>query len=112
MNLQILQYEVAEWGKRNFPNALPHQPLLGVAEETGELSHAHLKMEQGIRGTLEEHKAAKIDAVGDIMVFLSHYCSLNDINLDYAVTKTWNEVKQRDWMKNKMNGALYEKPML
>ncbi len=105
MNLSTFQQEVAEWGARNFPNALPHQPLLGVAEETGELSHAHLKAEQGIRGTAHEHHLAKCDAVGDIMVFLAHYCHLNGIDLQGEVVKTWTQVKQRDWQKNKLTGV-------
>lgn len=104
MRLSVLQSEVAEWGRRNFPNAKEHQPLLGVQEECGELAHAHLKMEQGIRGTQEEHFAAKEDAVGDIMIFLAHYCYLNRIDLENATLNAWNHVKDRDWIKFPKNG--------
>ena len=88
----------------NFPNKKPHQPLLGIQEEVGELSHAHLKMEQGIR-TNEDHQAAKIDAVGDIVIYLADYCNQNGIFLDSAVEQTWAEVQMRNWKKNKVNGG-------
>lgn len=104
MNLKKLQREVSRWANHNFPEAKPHQPLLGLSEEVGELSHAHLKMEQGIRGSVEGHIIAKCDAVGDVMIFLAHYCSLNGISLDAAVEDAWAEVSKRDWRKDPENG--------
>ncbi|MFH0766603.1 MAG: hypothetical protein V1920_00740 [Bacillota bacterium] len=104
MNLFELQKEVNEWSQNNFPRTLPYQPLLGITEEVGELYHAHLKNEQGIR-TNENHQAAKFDAVGDIVIYLADCCNQNRINLDLAVTKTWGEVKLRDWQENKVNGT-------
>lgn len=104
MNLDTLQKEVAEWATRNFSDAQPHQPLLGVQEECGELAHAHLKMEQGIRGTASDHFAAKEDAIGDILIFLAHYCHLNGIAMNIAVENVWQQVKQRDWQKNPFTG--------
>jgi NTP pyrophosphatase (non-canonical NTP hydrolase) len=103
-----LETEVKEWAQRNFPDAKPHQPLLGAQEEIGELSHAHLKQEQGIRGTPEQHKMDKMDAVGDAIIFLAHYSGLNGFSLSDAVTCTWGKVKQRDWQKNKANGGSHE----
>jgi len=102
--IRTLQMEVEEWQKRNFFNKKPHQPLLGIVEEVGELSHAHLKLEQGIRGTPQEHKLAKVDAVGDIVIYLCDYCTQNNIDLQAAVMSTWDAVKRRDWVKNKENG--------
>jgi hypothetical protein len=105
MNLETLQEEVKVWHDKNFPNTLPHQPLLGIQEEVGELSHAHLKMEQGIRGTEADHIRAKMDAVGDIVVFLADYCSQNDLDFAHCVSDTWSKVKNRDWTKDKLNGG-------
>lgn len=102
-DLGALQVDVASWAIRNFPDAQPHQPLLGVMEEGGELCHAHLKMEQRIRGN-EDLKAKQIDAVGDIVIFLAHYCTLNSIDLSSAVSDTWAKVKQRDWKRNPNQG--------
>lgn len=105
MSLRQLETEVQEWAKRNFPNNKPHMPLLGATEEVGELAHAHLKMEQGIRGTPEEHLAAKKDAVGDIIIYLADYCWRNGFSLAVVVEETWSQVKERDWQKNKKDGV-------
>jgi len=104
MDLYQLQTEVSEWAARNFPSAMPHQPLLGAAEEIGELSHAHLKMEQGIR-TNEDHMLGKVDAIGDVVIFLAHYCHLNGLNLGSCIYNTWEKVKQRDWTTKKSDGV-------
>ena len=61
MNFKQLQEEVREWSHRNFGLRPTYWPLLGAAEEIGELAHAHLKGEQCIRGTPEKHIA---DAMG------------------------------------------------
>lgn len=108
MTLEQLQHEVGEWSRRNFPSNKPHHPLLGVSEETGELSHAHLKGEQGIRHTPEEILAMKCDAIGDIVIYLADYCERNGLSLDAAVSVTWHGVKKRDWQKNPLKAAEQE----
>jgi NTP pyrophosphatase (non-canonical NTP hydrolase) len=103
-DLRKFQQEQKDWSKRNFPTQnTPYRPLLGVMEEVGELSHAHLKAEQGIRVN-ENHQAAKFDAIGDIVIYLSDYCNKNGFDLQDCISKTWDQVKQRDWTKNKING--------
>lgn len=104
LTLQQLQTEVEAWQRINFKDKKPYQPLLGIVEEVGELSHAHLKLEQGIRGSKEEHELAKIDAVGDIVVYLADYCTQNHISLQDAVERTWQQVKQRNWTNNARTG--------
>lgn len=103
-----IQSDIGAWGKRNFPDAKPYMPLLGVSEEVGELCHAHLKLDQGIRGDTKKHLAAKIDAVGDVFVFLAHYCELNGILMGDAIAKTWMDVRKRDWQKDPTNGGQVE----
>jgi len=78
--------------------------LLGVVEEVGELSHSHLKAEQQIRGTQQEHWDKKIDAIGDIVIFLCGYCNKSNISLEEAIKTTWENTKQRDWIKYPKNG--------
>jgi hypothetical protein len=73
--LKTMQDERREWVARNFPNSIdPENPgvdsMLGVIEELGELTHAHLKQAQGIRGTVEEHEANKKDSIGDMTIYL------------------------------------------
>lgn len=105
MTFRELQDEQKAWVEHNFPNRTAYQPLLGVCEEVGELCHAHLKQEQKIRGTWQEHQVAKIDAVGDILVYLADYCTANMIDLQSAVELTWQQVVKRDWQKDKLTGG-------
>lgn len=105
MNLSQLQAEQKEWADRNFGTEQESwKPLLGALEELGELAHAHLKASQGIRGTSEEHRAAKVDAVADVVVFLADYCSREGIDFAAAVSDTWAKVRLRDWKANPQNG--------
>lgn len=109
LDFATLQREHAEWATRNFGPGKPDSHLasmLGVMEEVGELAHSVLKGRQGIRGTAQEHRAAAEDAVGDIVVFLSDFCTRYDIDFQYAIEKTWAQVKQRDWTKNKVDGTV------
>lgn len=105
LSLRTLQEEVQAWTSHNFPDAKPYQPLLGAVEEIGELAHAHLKAEQGIRGTGAEHQERKEDAIADAIIFLAHYCTLNGIDLQAAVARTWATVRQRDWQADPANGG-------
>jgi NTP pyrophosphatase (non-canonical NTP hydrolase) len=102
--LAQLQAEMAPWVEHNFGKRPSWHPLLGIMEELGELTHAHLKCEQGIRGTPEEHFSAKIDAVADVVIFLADYCSAEGIDLQQAVEGTWAQVRQRDWKKAPIDG--------
>jgi len=96
-SLSSMQRDVHEWKKRNFPNSGDLHQFLGVVEEVGELAHAILKLQQGIRG--DKHVAEARDAVGDIMIFLMNFCSENGWDLREILIDTWDEVKSRDWMK-------------
>ncbi len=97
--------DVSAWQRRNFPDALPHQPLLGVLEELGELAHAHLKMEQGIRGSFAQHFDEKRDAVGDMIIYLIHYCNLNGLVITDALAEAWSIVQERNWRENPLTGC-------
>lgn len=113
MTFRQLQDEHRVWADRNFPDNKPHSPLLGVAEELGELAevviltsvvgrlaHSHLKSEQGIRGNKEQHASKAKDAIGDMIIFLSNYCTRNGYDMQEIIETAWSEVKQRDWNKN------------
>jgi len=73
--LQDLQESLYEWQIYNFGDQDNERVLLGVCEEVGELCHAVLKKEQGIRGTPEEHDNELRDAIGDIMIYTLNYLS-------------------------------------
>lgn len=103
-DLKEFQQEVGEWSKRNFDNQVSYHPLLGVAEEVGELCHAHLKEEQKIR-VHEDHVAAAQDAIGDILIYMADYCSRRGFDLEDCVSAAWAQVKERDWKRNPGKGA-------
>ena len=97
MNLKTLQKMQKQWVDHNFAGQPPWHAVLGVVEEVGELSHAHLKSCQGIRGSADGHRKKIADAIGDIVIFLASYCNAAGFDLNKCVTEAWNVVRQRDW---------------
>lgn len=104
--LKFLQDESQKWREHSFPPEHRTAVLqtLGVCEESGELSHAVLKREQGIRGTDEEHAASERDAVGDIAIYLAGFCSSRGYDFEGCVREAWAGVCKRDWSKYKTDG--------
>ena len=77
-NPRAIISEVGQWAQQQ-PWHPQHAPDYGLIEEFGELFHAILKNIQGIRGFDDKdtfEKAVK-DAIGDMMVYLCHWCYLN-----------------------------------
>jgi len=105
MDLRTLQDGHRQWLHHNFGEQQEHQALLGLIEEVGELAHAHLKAEQNIRGSLEEHREEAKDAIGDIVIYLASYCTTNGYDLANCVAGAWAEVSGRDWIKYPINGV-------
>lgn len=96
--LKVIQSELKPWQEHNFPGRPSWQPLLGVQEEVGELSHAFLKRAQNIRGSYEDHTADIEDAVADICIFLCDFCNAENIDLAAVLLDTWRDtVAKRDW---------------
>ena len=96
--LDRLQAVHAEWSESNFGDQPSTLPLLGVAEEVGELNHAHLKGLQGIREDDETTgEDAKLDAVGDVVLYLIDYCSREGLSFPEAVQTAVEEVHGREW---------------
>lgn len=102
MSIKYLQTEQAVWSERNFGKHDYHHPLMGVVEEVGELHHAILKQEQGIRGTHAEHEEAAKDAVGDIVIYLADVCTCRGWDMAEIIQTTWARVKLRDWRKERV----------
>lgn len=63
----------------------------------GKLSHAHLKMAQKIRGSQDEHQAAKILQLGRLTRMLENYATQRGLNLANDLLDTWKEVRKRNW---------------
>ena len=103
LSLRELQEQQAPWVRHNFGDRPSYWPLLGVMEELGELAHAHLKQEQGIR-VGEDHEAGAKDAIGDVVIFLADYCQGRGYSLQDIVQETWAAVKLRDWKLDPAGG--------
>jgi NTP pyrophosphatase (non-canonical NTP hydrolase) len=108
VTLSEYQQEVQIWARRNFGDMGEFAAILkflGVVEEVGELAHSMLKASQGIRGSATEHEAKAKDAVGDALIYLLDFCATKGWDCGAILEETWNQVKQRDWTKNKATGS-------
>jgi NTP pyrophosphatase (non-canonical NTP hydrolase) len=103
IDLDRIQEQHRIWTDYNFPDAPDHHSLIGAFEEMGELAHAWLKREQGIRG--HEHDAEARDAIGDIIIYLLHFCTSNGWRMSEIIQETWDQVQKRDWVKFPTSGA-------
>ena len=75
-SLQDLQVCLYDWQNYNFgENQDNDLALLGIFEESGELCHAQLKLEQNIRGDVESHEIEMADAIGDLVIYSMNYLS-------------------------------------
>ena len=79
--LSEIQAELKVWTEYNFGKQESIIPIMGMIEELGELTHAHLKELQGIRKS--DFLADKKDAIADITIYLLNYfnCIDKDISL-------------------------------
>lgn len=104
--IKDLQAEHQDWLAHNFPHQMPHQPLLGICEEAGELAHVHLKREQGIRRLGgDSGYDLTCDALGDIFIYMMSYANSNHIDLEKAIEDTWARVVRRDWEADPVAGG-------
>src|SRR5204862_215279 len=99
-----IQEEIKNWSYHNFGNHPAYHPLMGIAEEVGELNHHFLKREQNIR-TNEDHDEGIEDAIADLMIYLMDFCNCEGIDLNITLNKTWEKVKKRDWKSNDKDGS-------
>lgn len=90
--------------------SVPHQgygmhSATFILKELGKLSHAHLKEAQQIRMT-ENHRENAQKAIIEILGVMKVFGDIMDIEI--VVWKTWEEVRKRDWQKNKNAAHLKE----
>ncbi|MDD2998328.1 MAG: hypothetical protein PHV05_04645, partial [Candidatus Riflebacteria bacterium] len=91
LTLKNLQEQHKEWQEKNFGASPSWHALLGIQEEVGELSYAHLECEHKIP-TIE-----KIDAVGDVIIYLTAYCNLEGIDLQQTVGELTREEQRKEY---------------
>lgn len=99
-NLAGIQHCVQSWAEYNFPNAKDEEPLVGIQEELGEVAHAWLKQRQNIRQdeflVIGVDSALK-DGIGDMLIYMAHFCALRGITLQECFDVAWRQVRERDW---------------
>ena len=103
IDLRTMQKEVRAWGKKHFPGAEPHYCVLGAMEELGELAHAHLRLLERL-GDVSAQEAKERDAVGDVVVFLAHFCEMKGYDLESIIKGVWQEVQERASKRYPNNG--------
>ena len=100
-----LQSDLAVWQYHNFDAQPLWTQVMGATEEIGELSHAVLKKEQGIRGMdCDDYLDAAGDAVADCMIYLIQVCTALKLDALTLLGETAKEVMQRDWVKYPKTG--------
>jgi NTP pyrophosphatase (non-canonical NTP hydrolase) len=105
MSIDLITYPLINECINELSKSIGYRNLLGAVEEIGELSHAQLKGEQGIRHAPYEILEKKKDAVGDVIIYLINYCNANGFTLLECMKQAWNEIKNRNWNDNKINGV-------
>jgi NTP pyrophosphatase (non-canonical NTP hydrolase) len=95
-----LQEQHEKWVAHNFPDQQEEHAFLGMVEEVGELAHAILKYEQGIRGYNEARMHDEVqDSLGDLFVYMMSFCNRRGYDLEQIILDTWGAVMQRDWIR-------------
>ena len=82
-------------------SALHYEELTGAVAK---VCHHQLKMEQGIRGTREEHLSAIAGNCARVTSLLRSIAYSHDTNLNDCVERAWGEVRMRDWRSNIEDG--------
>jgi NTP pyrophosphatase (non-canonical NTP hydrolase) len=101
-----LQWQVAVWTARNFPNEDRQTVVLGLAEEVGEMCRAAVKQSQGIRGTHAQWDAEMRKEIGDAAIKLAHVAEIWGFDLREAISERWAEVSQRDFVTDPIGHGL------
>lgn len=107
VNLRKIQWEHDEWARRNFGEQHRlENSVLGMGEEFGELCHAIVKLNQGIRGVGEDTVMDLIaDAHCDLIIFSLGVASMVNYDLATELDQTWAKVKSRDWVEDPERGG-------
>lgn len=97
MNDASLQKRLWAWQVREFGEQPPWVFAAGASEEIGELWHAILKHQQGIRGMDDEtaYLEAVGDAIADASIFLVQLATSHGLDYNELLHGTAHEVMKR-----------------
>lgn len=103
--MDVLQRDIHQWHRRNFPTDDARDSLLGVGEELGEVMRAQVKQSGGIRGSFEYWQEEKKKEIGDVVIGILNYCEWNDIIFMDALTSRWKVIGKRDYIRFPEDGG-------
>lgn len=83
-----------------------HSYVHEVPVALGKMAHHILKLEQGIRGTPEEHRAAIAKNLGCVFFALRSLCNTRGLSFEKLVDDVWQQVRQRDWKKDSKHAGV------
>lgn len=110
VDISKIQTEHAIWVVHNFPSSTVDTAFKGMVEELGELSHALLKEEQGIREFSSQYKGPAPlsdgeDAIADLFIFMLDLCNKKGWDMNRIIARGWREVQKRDWRRFPLDGV-------
>lgn len=79
-----------------------------ISIANGRIGHHILKLEQGIRGTPEEHLRGIRDNLANVFFVLFAVCiaGWTKTNLESLTAEVWMKVRQRDWKKDSAHAGV------
>ena len=107
--IDLKQKELFAWMNRNFDEKNMEKKLfqcvLGMSEEVGEVSHLLLKSSQKIReGENGLDLDLFADGIADTLIFGLQALSILGIDAEKEISKTIEQVLQRDWKSSPSTG--------
>jgi len=95
--MEKYQKELDQWFKtNNWPYWTPHEIMVRLMEETGELARLVNHVYGPKKKKLEEAEQDMTEEIGDILYTLICYANSNNISLDEAIRKSMDKVVKRD----------------
>lgn len=89
--------------------------LLRIMQHMGRVCHGEIKAEQGIRGSVESHRAKQEEHLGWFLAAfyrLVEECSLTTNSAEELLSLTWDKVvRKRDWVLDPDRGGGGEGPV-
>jgi NTP pyrophosphatase (non-canonical NTP hydrolase) len=95
--MEKYQKELDQWFKaNNWPYWTPHEIMVRLMEESGELARLVNHVYGPKKKKLEEVEQDMTEEIGDILYTLICYANSNNISLDEAIRKSMDKVMKRD----------------
>ncbi len=95
--MQKYQQELDAWFKeKNWPYWTPHEIMVRLIEETGELARLVNHVFGPKKKKLSEVEQDLEEEIGDVIYTLICFANSNNIDLDKAIRKSFDKVVSRD----------------